>query len=180
MTTAVLADDFDSDNASADLTYTILVANNGSAKAASPLTVTDNLPTGSVTFYDGAVSLGNASLTGDSAQVARSSLTAGSHTIKAVYSGDNNFKSDSTTMTQVVNQATATLTLNSSLNPSAVGQNVTLKAKADYASRTPTGSVTFYDGTNSLGSVALTGDSAQVSTLSLKRSSSESWQGSAR
>ena len=33
-----------------DLTYTILVQNNGTAKAASPLTLTDNLTTSAVTF----------------------------------------------------------------------------------------------------------------------------------
>ena len=35
-----------------DLTYTILIANNGSAKANTPLTLTDTLPTASVTFVD--------------------------------------------------------------------------------------------------------------------------------
>src|SRR3989441_2485494 len=88
-------------------------------------------PTGSVTFYDGATSLGNASLAGDSAQLSTSTLTGGSHTIKAVYSGSTNFKSDSTSVTQTVNQAAPTVTLTSSLNPSTYGQNVTFKAKVD-------------------------------------------------
>src|SRR5467141_2002791 len=128
---------------------------------------TSHIPTGSVTFYDGTTSLGTIALTADSAQASSASLTAGSHTIKAVYSGDSNFKSDSTTITQTVNQAAATVTLTSSLNPSAFGQNVTFKAKVDNAAQTPTGSVAFYDGTASLGSVSLAGDSAQVSTATL-------------
>src|SRR5208283_3476394 len=62
-------------------------------------------PTGSVNFYDGATLLGNVALVGDSAQISSSALTAGSHNIKAVYSGDSNFKSDTSSVTQVVNQA---------------------------------------------------------------------------
>src|SRR5205807_3171901 len=95
-------------------------------------------PTGSVTFYDGAASLGNVSLSGDSAQVSSASLSPASHAIKAAYSGDSNFKSDSATVTQVVNQAAPTVTLASNVNPSTFGQNVTLKAKVDNASGTPT------------------------------------------
>src|SRR5437016_3544324 len=99
------------------------------------------------------------------------SLSAASHAIKAVYSGDSIFKSDSATVTQVVNQAAPTVTLASSVNPSTFGQNVTFKAKVDNASGTPTGSVTFYDGATSLGNVSLSGDSAQVSTASLSAAS---------
>ena len=62
-------------------------------------------PTGSFTIYDGVNSLGTVTLTGDSAQVSTAALSAGGHPIKAIYSGDSNFKSDSTTLTQTVNQA---------------------------------------------------------------------------
>src|SRR5262249_49532789 len=115
-------------------------------------------PTGSVTFYDGATSLGSMSLAGDGAVLNTSALLAGSHTIKAVYGGDSNFKSDSAQVSQTVNQAGPTVTLTSSLNPSVFGQSVTFKAKVDNASLTPTGNVTFYDGATSLGTVALAGD----------------------
>jgi hypothetical protein len=126
-----------------------------------------NTPTGSVTFYDGASSLGNFALSGDSAQVSTASLGAGGHTIKVVYGGDSNFKSDSTTIVQTVNQSGPTVILASSLNPSIFQQNVTFKAKVHNGSNTPTGSVTFYDGASSLGTFALVGDSAEVSTASL-------------
>src|SRR2546427_8273141 len=115
-------------------------------------------PTGSVAFYDGVTSLGSVSLTGDSAEVSTASLVAGSHTIKAVYSGDSNFKSDSTTVAQTVNQAGPTVTLTSSLNPSTFEQSVMFKAKVDNSSHTPTGSVTFYDGATSLGNISLSGE----------------------
>src|SRR2546426_600478 len=124
-------------------------------------------PTGDVTFYDGTNSLGNFSLIGDSAQVSTGSLTAGSHLIKSVYSGDSNFKTDSATIPQTVNKAAPTVTLASSLNPSTFGQNVTFKAKVDSGTHTPTGSVTFYDGASSLGNISLLGDSAQLSTGTL-------------
>src|SRR5207244_4131726 len=128
-------------------------------------------PTGSVTFYDGPTSLGNVSLSGDSAQLSTASLSPASHTIKAVYSSDSNFKSDSVTVTQTVNQAAPTVTLASSVNPSTFGQNVSFKAKVDNAGGTPTGSVTFFDGVTPLGNVSLTGDSAQVSSASLSAAS---------
>jgi hypothetical protein len=128
-------------------------------------------PTGTVTFYDGLSSIGSVSLTGDSAQVSTANLTAGAHTIKAVYGGDGNFKSDSTSIVQTVNQSTPTVTLTSSANPSTFEQSVTFKAKVDNSTHTPTGSVTFYDGASSLGSFSLVGDSAQVSTANLTAAS---------
>src|SRR5205814_2260811 len=87
------------------------------------------VPTGTFTFYDGLTALGTVALSGDSAQTSTAILTAGSHTIKAVYSGDNNFSADSSSITQTVNQATASVTLSSSLNPSTFGQNVTFTAR---------------------------------------------------
>ena len=124
-------------------------------------------PTGSVTFYNGTTLLNNVSLSGDSAQVSTASLTAGSHTIKAVYSGDSNFKSDSTTLTQTVNQSGPNVALKSSVNPSTFEQSVTFTAYVNNASHTPSGNVSFFDGTTLLGDVSLVGDSAQVSTASL-------------
>jgi len=82
-------------------------------------------PTGTVTIFDGATALGSAplstngaivslSLTGN-ASYATSSLTTGSHTITAVYSGDSNFvTSTSAPLTNIVadftNAATGTTT----------------------------------------------------------------------
>jgi hypothetical protein len=48
-------------------------------------------PTGAVAFLDGATPLGQASVTGHTAALITSSLTVGSHTITALYSGDTNF-----------------------------------------------------------------------------------------
>jgi len=47
-----------------------------------------NAPAGTVTFLDGAATLGAVSVLAASAQLATSQLAAGAHTLKAVYSGD--------------------------------------------------------------------------------------------
>ncbi len=131
------------------------------------VTNSSHTPTGSVTFYDGVSALGTASLVGDSALVSTPNLTGGGHTVKAVYGGDGNFVSDSTTLTQTVNPAIPSLALTLSANPSTFEQNVTFKVHVDGVSHTPTGSVTFYDGVSSLGTIALAGDSALLSTTNL-------------
>jgi hypothetical protein len=61
------------------------------------------MPTGTVNFMDGTTSLGSAPLSGGVAEFTTSTLSAGSHTISAVYSGDTNFvTATSETVTQVV------------------------------------------------------------------------------
>jgi sugar lactone lactonase YvrE len=87
--------------------------------------------TGTVTFYDGPTTLAsNVALgTGGAATYTTSTLTVGSHTITATYSGDpSHFKGTSENpVTQVVNEATAT-SLASSANPSVLGASVTFTA----------------------------------------------------
>jgi len=60
-----------------------------------------------------------------------------------------------------------TTTLGSSQNPSSVGQLVTFTAAVTSGSGTPTGSVTFKDGSATLATVALSGGTAQYPTSSL-------------
>ena len=80
----------------------------------------------------------------------------GAHTIKAVYSGDSVYPTCFTTLTQTVTQATANISLSSSSSPSQAGQTVTFTATVSGNSSTaPTGSVSFYDGSTLLGTVAL-------------------------
>jgi hypothetical protein len=62
-------------------------------------------PTGSVTFWDGTTQLGSGALNGGVATFATSALTLGAHSITAVYSGDANFVSvTSTALAEVVVQ----------------------------------------------------------------------------
>ena len=76
-------------------------------------------PTGTVTFVDGSDTIGTASLDStDTATFTTADLAAGSHSITAVYGGDDNFAgSSSAALDQVVNQATPTI---SWANPAAI------------------------------------------------------------
>jgi hypothetical protein len=132
-------------------------------------TVSPSAATGSVQFFDGATSLGSVALSGGVAATMTSTLSVGSHNITAVYSGDSSYAtSTSAALTQVVNGVVvSTMTsLSSSPNPSMFGQSVALVATVTPTSgiTTPTGSVTFLDGTTVLGAQAL--NSSGVATLS--------------
>lgn len=64
---------------------------------------TAGTPSGAITFMDGATQLSAVTLSGATATYSTSSLTAGSHSITAVYSGDDNFTSaTSAILTQFV------------------------------------------------------------------------------
>ncbi len=70
------------------------------------------LPTGTVTFMDGATPLGVVALNGSaSASVTTATLSVASHAVTAAYSGDiNNTPSTAAALTQVVNKASQTIT----------------------------------------------------------------------
>jgi sugar lactone lactonase YvrE len=130
-------------------------------------TLTANLtalgsPTGTVKFYDGATLLGTVNLTGGVASFSVSFATAGAHPLKAVYSGDTLTQPATATLTQNVLNVASSFTLTSSVNPSQVGQATTLTATLTVLG-TPTGTVTFYDGTTVIGTANLTGTSASIS-----------------
>ena len=86
-----------------------------------------------------------------------------------MYSGDAKFGySTSNTVKQVVNKTTTTTTLASSPNPSNVGQAVTFTTSVTpQFGGTVKGSVTFYDGTTALKTVALSGGVAKYTTSTL-------------
>ena len=64
--------------------------------------------TGTVTFYDGATTLGSAVLSTGSATLSTALLGSGSHSITAVYGGDSSYSgSTSAAITQVVNPSAA-------------------------------------------------------------------------
>jgi hypothetical protein len=109
------------------------------------------------------------SLSGGSASFTTATLKVGTTAVTAVYGGDSNFAgSKSKALSQVVNKATTTTTLTSSLNPSKLGQSVTFTATVTpQFSGTPTGTVTFYDGTTLLKTVSLSGEAAKFTTSTL-------------
>ena len=144
------------------LTFTAVV------KAAAP---GNGTPTGTVTFMDGSTSLDTATLSGGKATFATNFLGSGSHTITVVYNGDGNFvTSTSAPLNQTVTQASTTTKVTSSLNPSVYGEDVTftatLKANAP-GDGTPTGAVSFMDGSAVLESEPLSDGVATFSTSTL-------------
>jgi len=124
-------------------------------------------PTGTVTFLDGSTVLGTSTLstTGSvtSATYTTNALTAGLHPITAVYNGNTATDVEGSTSNIVDQdvQATATVGLVSSPNPSTYGATVTFTATITSAAPGPaTGTVTFFDGTNQIGSGTLAGNPA--------------------
>src|ERR1051326_451382 len=127
-------------------------------------------PTGTVTFKDGATTLGSTALSAGTATFTTSALTASAspHSITAVYGGNSSFlTSTSTALTQTVNKANSATALASSLNPSTYGTNVTFTATVTSGAGTPTGTVTFKDGAATLGSPALSAGKATFSSSTL-------------
>jgi len=128
------------------------------------------VPTGTVTFLDGATPIGTGTLNGSGvATFSTSTLAVGTHPISTSYPGDGNFNgSTSNTVNQVVSQIATTTSLVSSVNPSTVGQSVTFTATVTPAGAgTPTGTVTFFDGATPLGTSPLVGTTATFSTSAL-------------
>src|SRR5262249_35278096 len=113
----------------------------------SPVAPATGVPTGTVTFRDGATVLGSATLVNGSASLSVSTLAVGAHSLTATYNGAGNFlASTSAAVTQNVNQGSTTTTLTSTPNPSTTGQAVTLSATVSPvapAAGVPTGTVTF-------------------------------------
>ncbi len=128
-------------------------------------------PTGSVVFMNGTQTLGSATLTSGSGSITTSALALGANSITEVYSGDTNFKGQTSTATVLtVGQASTTTTISSTPTSPVFGQPVTISATVVVVSPgtgTPTGTVTFMSGSTSLGTGTLTSGVASVTTSSL-------------
>jgi hypothetical protein len=136
------------------------------------------VPTGTVTFMDGATVLGTAALVTSSgvttATLTTTALSVGSHAITADYNGDTDDRgATSTASTVAVAQDKTTTTVTASPSGSVYGQPVTFVAKVAVASPgagTPTGRVTFLDGNTTLGTAPLV-TSGGVTTASFTTAS---------
>ncbi len=104
-------------------------------------------PSGTLTFKDGPATLAAVALdTSGTASFSTSNLTAGTHTITAKYGGGGGFAASSVTLAggQVVNKLDTNIGLNSSGDPSFIGQAVTITATVTTLSAIiPNGTVTF-------------------------------------
>jgi hypothetical protein len=95
-------------------------------------------------------------------------LSPGTHTLAAHYSGDSTYAAgDSAPVTITVAPAASTVTVTSSANPSYTGENVTFTATiAGFPSNPAAGTstVTFSDGTTTLGTSPVSGELATITT----------------
>ncbi|WP_414645961.1 Ig-like domain repeat protein [Bradyrhizobium sp. 26S5] len=161
-------------------TTTALTSSLNPSVAGQPVTFTATVsvtapgtgtPTGAVNFLDGGTLIGTGTLSGNRATFTTSSLPTGSRTITAVYVGDSNYTtSTSSAVAQRVDPNSTTTALASSANPSTVGQSVTLTATITPAistSLSPTGTVTFSDGGTPIGTGTVSGGVATFTTSSL-------------
>ncbi len=125
-----------------------------------------NVATGTVTFLDGTITLGTASLNAGGMATLATTLPAGTDSIVASYGGDSKDGSSvssavSVTVAAVVSAPLGpeptTTTLSASSTAVLPSQPVTFTAAVapQSGSTVPTGTVTFLDGTNSLGTAQL-------------------------
>lgn len=134
-------------------------------------TADSGIPTGSVSFVEGGTTLGSAPIdSSGNASLDVTTLSVGSHSIVAKYSGDDDYNATSSAPGSVaVSKANANVMLNSSDATTVAGQAVDLTvqvAAAGAGSGTPTGSVQLLvDGSPQGSAVALSGGSAVFPAL---------------
>jgi hypothetical protein len=131
-------------------------------------------PTGSIVFRRGATVLGTVPLDATGlATFTTSVLSVGSYAVTASYSATTDFGTSlSTSVTETVSKLPAATSVSSSSDPSTLRTRVTFTATVGLASGvntsftgSPTGLVTFYDGTKRLGTGTLS--SSGVTTFSI-------------
>ncbi|QIY66078.2 Ig-like domain repeat protein [Streptomyces sp. RPA4-2] len=129
------------------------------------------IPTGTVSFFDGATLIGTTTLTGGVATLTTSTLSVGSHALTATYGGSANYNTSTSLIdTQTVNKAGTSTTLTSAPDPSVFGQPKVLTATVTATAPgtgTPTGTVSFFDGATLIGTSTLTGGVATLTTSTL-------------
>jgi hypothetical protein len=165
-------------------TGVVLSASATTVSPGTPVTFTATLsnpqvtPTGNVTFIDqntGTIlGQGTISTTGGVTKASFTATLVGNHLVSAYYAGGGAAQLPSATSNSVqVNEAGSTIsttTLTPSLSAAAVGVSVTLTATVSGGGTSPTGTVSYYNGSVSLGNLLghatlSTVGSSQVATL---------------
>jgi hypothetical protein len=158
-TTTTVTSSPDPSNYGQDVTFTV-----------APTSEIEDPQTGKVTIFNGTIPFGTATLNGNGvAAFTVKNLAVGTNPITAEYLGDSlSAKSTSAVLNQVVNPASTVTGITSSANPSSPGETVTFTAGVvSSTGAIPTGTVTFAAGGTTLGTVALTGRIAKISTATL-------------
>jgi len=125
------------------------------------------VPTGSLVFAEAGTTIETVPLDGASASVVLRSLGVGPHTIEVTYAGDGSFGACAGSVTLSLDKAPTTTVVTSSDADTVVGQSVRLGATVATRSGTPTGTVTFRDGTTTLGTAELANGTATLDIDSL-------------
>jgi hypothetical protein len=120
-------------------------------------------PSGTVSFMDGATTLGTGTLDGNGvATFSTSNLSAGTHSITATYVGNGGLLgSDSSAVSQVVAKANSATKLTPTSTSWAFGQPMTFAVNVTFAdttitsSATPMGTVLLLDGTKVIGTATV-------------------------
>ena len=124
--------------------------------------------TGTVTFNDSnGTTLGTVAVSGYAAGVTTTTLTHGTNSITAVYSGDVNFKGSTSNIVQQNVENSSATSLTSSINPSTVGNSVTFTVNVTSPQGTPTGTVQLLSGTTPFVILTLKSGSVAYSTSDL-------------
>ena len=124
-------------------------------------------PTGVVQIWEGDELLGATSLVPQSASgtslatFTTTGLAAGTHALTATYVGNFNFNPNTGNTSQTVGQIPTVVGLESANNPAVFGDTVSLTATVNTAAGTPTGTVTFKEGSTVLGTAPV-GDGGQA------------------
>jgi hypothetical protein len=130
------------------------------------------IPQGTVTFRDGSTTIGTARLSAAGvATLQTSTLSIGTHSLSAIWYGDsNNVGSASAVVSETIDSIsnlTTTTLIASNPNPSSYGQAITFTAMVAGAGGTPTGMVTFLDGTTKIGTGTLINGQASFTDANL-------------
>jgi len=117
--------------------------------------------TGTVTFKEGAVTLGSSAIGQGSGSITVSSLSYGNHDLTVEYGGNGNYTAavSPANIQNVNTKAASTVSVASSLHPSLYGSGVILTATVVPSIA---GSVTFFDGTTDIATVAVGRGSGSV------------------
>ena len=143
------------------VTFTVTVAANAPGSGT---------PTGSITFLNGATTLATFTLSNGTASYSTAKLPTGTDTITAKYNGSASSIASTAGVAQAVNQDATSTSVTSSFDPSTYGQSVTFSATVSAnppGSGTPTGTVTFYDGSTPIGTGTLSSGKATFKTSTL-------------
>jgi hypothetical protein len=127
------------------------------------------IPTGTVTFMDGTTALGSATLDDGVARFSSNALAVGTHSITAVYSGDDEFlTSTSRALTQTVAKARVVVALSPAPLTATANTPITFTINVTPANSgpvMPTGTITLTDGTRAIATATLSDGTA---TLNIK------------